>query len=113
MAAEREVNILKSRIVQRPSEILYIHEELFKIFERAVIYLPMYKVTFRNAKTRKEATLIIDGITGKTSYDIKTQDSRKKETTEKSLKSSSSGKIDIKKFSDSQSENKNKIEIKK
>ena len=113
VACEREVKILKSRIVQRPSEILCIHKELFKIFERAVIYLPMYEVTFRNAKTRKGATLIIDGITGKTSSGKLTPDSRKKETAEESLKSSPSRKNGKKKVSGSLSENENKVEIEK
>lgn len=67
---EKEVEILKSRIVQRPSEILCIHNELFKVSERAVIYKPMYEVTVRNFKTKKEATLTIDAITGKTKHDL-------------------------------------------
>ena len=62
----KEVEILKSRIVQRPSEILTIHHELFKVSERAEIYKPMYKVVVQNVKTQKEIVLVIDAITGKT-----------------------------------------------
>jgi hypothetical protein len=66
LSTDREVEILKSRIVHRPSEILGIHKELFKVSERAIIYKPMYEVTVRNDKTKKETTLVIDAITGKT-----------------------------------------------
>jgi hypothetical protein len=62
----RGVEILKSRIVQRPSEFLCIHNELFKVSERAVIYKPMYEVSVRNVKTQKEIAVVIDAITGKT-----------------------------------------------
>jgi len=63
----KEVEILKSRIVQHPSEILCIHNELFKVSERTIIFKPMYKITFRNTKTNKETALSIDAISGKTS----------------------------------------------
>ncbi len=65
MADEKEVEILKSRLVRRPSEILSIHNELFKVSERAVIYKPIYEITVQNIKTKKEITLLIDAITGK------------------------------------------------
>jgi hypothetical protein len=64
--AGKEVEILRSKIVRRPKEFLVIHNELFKVSERAVIYKPMYRITVQNIKTKKEATLIIDAITGKT-----------------------------------------------
>ncbi|KON31918.1 hypothetical protein AC477_03650 [miscellaneous Crenarchaeota group-1 archaeon SG8-32-1] len=66
MTTEKEVEILKSRIIQRPSEVLTIHHELFKVSERAEIYKPMYTVVVHNDKTQKEIVLIIDAITGKT-----------------------------------------------
>jgi hypothetical protein len=71
MSDGKEVEILKSMLVQRPSEILSIHKELFNVFDRALIYKPMYKVTFKNIKTKKEATLLIDAITGKTKTGLK------------------------------------------
>jgi len=62
---EKEIEILRSRIVQRPPDIAYVHKELFMIPERAVIYKPMYKITLQNIKTGEEATMIIDAITGR------------------------------------------------
>lgn len=61
---EKEIEIIRSWIVQRPPDITYVHKELFAIPERAVIYKPMYKITFQNIKTREEATIIIDAVTG-------------------------------------------------
>jgi hypothetical protein len=86
IATEKGVEILKSRIVNRPSEILCIHNELLNISERALIYKPMYKVTFRNTKKRKEATMIIDAITGKTESDPKQILSPRKKKTKKESK---------------------------
>jgi len=53
----KEVELLKSKIVRRPVEILSIHNELFNVSENAVIYKPMYKVTIQNLKTKKEAKI--------------------------------------------------------
>jgi hypothetical protein len=71
VSGEKEVKLLKSKLVQRPTNILSIHKELFNVFDRALIYKPMYKVTFKNIKTKKEATLLIDAITGKTKESLK------------------------------------------
>lgn len=65
----REVEILKSRIARRPEEILLIHNELFKVSERAVIYKPMYQIIFQNIKTRKKMSMAVDAITGNTTSD--------------------------------------------
>ena len=65
MSNGKEVELLKSRIVNRPKDILYIHNELFKVSERALIYKPMYKVRFQNIKTKKSIIVIFDAITGK------------------------------------------------
>jgi hypothetical protein len=79
--SEKEVEILKSRLINRPSEILTIHHEIFKVSERAEIYKPMYKVVAQNSKSQKEIVLIIDAITGKTTSVIpKTTVNFKKET---------------------------------
>ena len=100
VATEKEVEILKSRIVQRPSEILCIHKELFKVSERAVIYKPMYKVTVRNVKTKKEIALVIDAITGKTKSAMQhTSAPREKETAREPAKPSPSAETAVDKVS--------------
>jgi hypothetical protein len=113
MATEKDVEILKSRIVQRPSEILCIHKELFKVSERAVIYKPMYQVAVRNVKTKKEAKLIIDAITGKTTSGMQqTPAPRQKETARKPVKLSSSAKTAVDNVSSSLKKTENKVESK-
>ena len=62
---EKEIEILRSRIVQRPPDVANVHKELFMVSERAVIYKPMYQLTFQNIKTREKATMIIDAVTGR------------------------------------------------
>jgi acetyltransferase-like isoleucine patch superfamily enzyme len=59
----KEIDLLRSRIVERPSDGV-ITKEIFEVNERAVVYSPMYQLTFRNVKTGKEANVKIDGITG-------------------------------------------------
>lgn len=66
IAEEKEIEILKSKIVRRPKDILCIHNELFKVSDRATIYKPMYQVTIKNTKTEKEIAIKIDPITEKT-----------------------------------------------
>jgi len=90
MTTGKEVELLKSKIVNRPTDILIIHNELFKVCERAIIYKPMYKVSIQNLKTKKEIIIINDAITGKTTKD--TQQTRirlKKESAKEPPKKSS------------------------
>jgi hypothetical protein len=68
ISERKEIEILKSKIVQRPEDILCVHNELFKVSDRAIIYKPMYQVTIKNTKTEKEIAIRIDAITGKTKH---------------------------------------------
>ena len=113
MATEKEVEILKSRIVRRPSEILSIHKELFEVSEHAIIYKPMYKVTVRNVKTKKETAMIIDAITGKTTSGMQqTPAPQKKETIREPTKPSSSAKTAVDNVSSPVKKTENKVESK-
>lgn len=88
MTDEKEVDILKSRLIKRPSDILTIHHELFKVAERAEIFKPMYKVVVKNFKSQKELILSIDAITGKTNTVLPKKLDSEKESNKKSEKSS-------------------------
>ena len=66
ISSEEEIEFLRSRIVSRPSDVGEVIKEIFEVNERALIYCPMYQLTFRNVKTGKDAIAKIDGITGKT-----------------------------------------------
>jgi hypothetical protein len=56
--------IAKKRLIKRPSDVDIIDNEEFQIIEHATIYNPIYVITFRNIKTKKEKTVNIDGVTG-------------------------------------------------
>ena len=60
-----EVDIIRSKIVRRPSEIKRVVKELFEISDRAVIYTPIYKVKFQNSKTGEAKTVKFDGVTAR------------------------------------------------
>jgi len=60
-----EIDIIRSKIVKRPQEIQRIVHELFEVSDRAVIYTPIYKVKFQNAKTGETKTVKFDGVTAK------------------------------------------------
>ena len=59
------VEMVKARIVKRPPDADKIENEVFQIFEYAVIYSPIYEITFRNVKTGEEKSIRIDGVTAK------------------------------------------------
>lgn len=61
----KEIDMVKSRIVKRPSDIAEIEDELFHISEHAVIYSPLYEITFRNVRTGDERVVKIDGVSAK------------------------------------------------
>lgn len=65
ISPQEEVNILRSKLVKRPSHCGEIIKEIFEINERKIIYIPMFKLNFQNTKTKKEAIIQINGINGK------------------------------------------------
>ncbi|MEJ2280565.1 MAG: hypothetical protein P8X97_01385 [Candidatus Bathyarchaeota archaeon] len=69
LIAEKEVEILKSKIFKRPTDVSIIHKELFSVTERALVFKPMYKVTATHIKKQKKVTFQIDGVNGKISSD--------------------------------------------
>lgn len=65
VSPRKGVEIVKSRIVKRPPDADVIENEIFKISEHAVIYSPIYEITFKNVKTDEEKIIRIDGVTAK------------------------------------------------
>lgn len=64
-ASDEEVEILRSKIVRRPSDVGRVVQELFEVSESTVIYTPVYQLAFKNVKTGEVKTLKIDGVTAK------------------------------------------------
>ncbi len=60
-----DLSFLRTRIFKRPADLSWIANELFEVTERMVIYVPIFRVLFRNAKTGMERTVEFDGVTGK------------------------------------------------
>ena len=62
---DKDVDLLRARIANRPEEISRIVEEKFEVTERTVIYAPRFRVKFKNTKTGEEKILVIDGVLSK------------------------------------------------
>jgi hypothetical protein len=92
MKGRKEVELLKSRIVRRPTDILSVYHEMFEVSERVLVYKPMYKAKLQNIKTQKSITLVIDAITGKTASVSKQKSTSTKKKTVKKLITPSSPK---------------------
>ena len=112
ISSRKEVELLKSRIVRRPTEILNVYTELFKVSERALIYKPMYKVKAQNIKTKKSSIILIDAITGKTALVSKKTATAKKKKIEKETIPNSSRKTITGKVSNPHTNTESKIESK-
>jgi hypothetical protein len=65
VSPEKGIEMVKERIVKRPSDVVKIVEELFQVSEHAVIYSPVYEITFRNVRSGEEKLVKIDGVTAK------------------------------------------------
>ena len=62
--SNREViSMTKTKLIKKPSDVDTIDTEIFQITEHAIIYNPIYVITFRNMKNKEEKTVNIDGVT--------------------------------------------------
>jgi hypothetical protein len=61
---EEEITFLRSRIVKRPPDVAEVIKEVFEISDRTIVYRPIYELIFHNVRNGKNATVIVDGITG-------------------------------------------------
>lgn len=55
--------IAKTKLINRPENVDTIDNEIFEVTEHAMIYNPVYVITFRNVKNKEEKTVSIDGVT--------------------------------------------------
>ena len=65
VSPQKGIEVIKARIVKRPPEEGRVENEVFEVSEHAVIYSPIYEITFRNVKTGEEKVIKIDGVTAK------------------------------------------------
>jgi hypothetical protein len=64
ISIEEEITFIRSRVAKRPADVAEIIRENFEINERAIIYSPVYELTYKNMKNGKNVTALINGITG-------------------------------------------------
>jgi len=57
------LSLAKTKLINRPAEVGTYEDELFQVTEYAIIYNPVYKITFRNTKNKEEKTVSVDGVT--------------------------------------------------
>ena len=65
VSPEKGIEFVRNKVVKRPSEGSTINKELFSVSEHAMIYSPIYEITFRNVKSGEEKIVKIDGVTAK------------------------------------------------
>ena len=68
------IELLRSKIAKRPTDLAKIIREIFEIKENMIVYRPFFEFTFHNTKTKEYATLKVDGISGNMvlyKYDIR------------------------------------------
>jgi hypothetical protein len=62
---QKEVEIVRSKIVKRPPKIKRVISELFEISERVIVYVPFYELEYESTKTNEKKALRINAITSK------------------------------------------------
>lgn len=64
-APNREIDVLRSKIVRRPPDVERVVKEQFRVCERSVVYKPFYELAFKNLRTGEVKSVKIDGVTGR------------------------------------------------
>ncbi len=62
---DMEVHALRSKIVRKPPDVERVVQESFKVSERSVIYMPIYKLVFKHTRTGEMKSAKINGVTGR------------------------------------------------
>lgn len=64
MPPDVELETIRSRIVEKAVDAEKIAWQSFEVSDRVVIYVPCFKVAFKNIKTGEVESVKIDGVTG-------------------------------------------------
>jgi hypothetical protein len=68
IAEDADLNLIQSRILKRPKDINRIVNELVEVNERVVIYVPRFRLQYRDTITGSEKTMEFDGVTARRIY---------------------------------------------
>ena len=63
IAQNTDVDFVRNRLVKRPNDIKRVVSEIFEVGERVVIYVPQFRILYRNVKTGEEKAVEFDGVT--------------------------------------------------
>lgn len=63
VAQNADVDLVRSRLVKRPSDVKRIVAEIFEVGERVVIYTPQFRILYKNVRTGEEKAIEFDGVT--------------------------------------------------
>ena len=86
ISVDDEIDLIKSKIVNRPSNSDFIIKEIFEINDRMIVYNPIYELVFQDLKTTEETSLLVEGTSGKSSISrITTSTHEKQPYSEKTL----------------------------
>ncbi len=61
----KAIEAVRSKIVNRPEDLEDVSGEVFEVSEYAVIYSPIFEISFRNVRTGEEKSVSVDGVTAK------------------------------------------------
>jgi len=59
------VEIVRSKVVNRPEDLGRIANELFEVSECNIVYVPIYQAMYKNINTWEEKTLLVNAVTSK------------------------------------------------
>lgn len=58
-----DVDYVRNKLFKRPNDIKRVVSEIFEVGERVVIYVPRFRIVYKNAKTSEEKIMEFDGVT--------------------------------------------------
>jgi hypothetical protein len=62
---EEAIEIVRSKVVNRPEDLGRIANELFEVSECNIVYVPVYQAIYKNVNTWEEKTLLVNAVTSK------------------------------------------------
>lgn len=63
IAPEADLEAIRAKILKRPKDISRLVNELFAVWERAVIYTPRFRMKYKSMRTGEERIVEFDGVT--------------------------------------------------
>ncbi|MHA2061968.1 MAG: zinc ribbon domain-containing protein [Candidatus Sifarchaeia archaeon] len=61
---EKTIEILRSKVVDRPEDVERTKKEYFEVSEHTLVYVPTIFATYKRNKTQEKKTISVNGVTG-------------------------------------------------